>query len=69
MSDYRRCYVPGGSYFFTVVTEPGRVRTAYLFGFNSSEKFENGTQCVPYNNSRRLVCNSCFLGIGPTEKF
>ena len=21
MSDYRRCYVPGGSYFFTVVTE------------------------------------------------
>ena len=21
MSNYRRCYVPGGSYFFTVVTE------------------------------------------------
>ncbi len=21
MSDYRRCYVPGGSYFFTVATE------------------------------------------------
>ena len=21
LSDYRRCYVPGGSYFFTVVTE------------------------------------------------
>jgi len=21
LSDYRRCYAPGGSYFFTVVTE------------------------------------------------
>jgi hypothetical protein len=22
MADHRRCYVPGGSFFFTVVTEP-----------------------------------------------
>ncbi len=28
MADYRRCYVPGGSFFFTVVTE----RRAAIFG-------------------------------------
>ena len=39
MANYRRCYVPGGSFFFTVVTErraailgnePSRVRMGYL---------------------------------------
>jgi putative transposase len=28
MANYRRCYVPGGSYFFTVVTE----RRALILG-------------------------------------
>jgi putative transposase len=34
MSDYRRYYVPGGTYFFTVVTE----NRARLFGIESARK-------------------------------
>ena len=35
MADYRRCYVPGGSFFFTVVTE----RRAAILGNDSARDY------------------------------
>jgi putative transposase len=35
MADYRRCYVPGGSFFFTVVTE----RRAAILGHDMARDY------------------------------
>lgn len=62
MADYRRCYILGGSFFFTVVTE----RRAPILGNDlARDLLRAAAQCSPVDAGNHRFRQSRFYDVGP----